>query len=171
MKHIWIAAALALLLGGCGAKETLETVADDISVQPVPVSPREISVRLPDNAVAPVLDSDSEQVYLCEDYEIVIETHASGDLSGTIAALSGFEPDVDIPIVYTGLRPGEKLFEECLKEEEGLQKTANDLIFIGKPLEFDEEAFFTSLDSIKKTVDEDSPEVKEIVKKMVPSYH
>ena len=100
MKHIWIAAALALLLGGCGAKETLETVADDISVQPVPVSPREISVRLPDNAVAPVLDSDSEQVYLCEDYEIVIDTHASGDLSGTIAALSGFEPD-QLTVMHT----------------------------------------------------------------------
>ena len=100
MKHIWIAAALALLLGGCGAKETLETVADDISVQPVLASPREISVHLPDNAVAPVLDSDSEQVYLCEDYEIVIETHASGDLNGTIAALSGFEPD-QLTVMHT----------------------------------------------------------------------
>lgn len=59
--------------------------------------------------------------------------------------LSGYEPDVDIPIVYTGLRLGEKMYEECLKEEEGLQKTANDLIFIGKPIEFDKELFFENL--------------------------
>ena len=91
-RRIWIVTALALLLGGCGAEETLETISDDIPAQPVLAEVREISVRLPDNAVAPVLESDSEQVYLCEDYEIVIETHASGDLNATIAAISGYEP-------------------------------------------------------------------------------
>lgn len=90
MRRIWMAAALALLLSGCGAKETLETVSDTI-IEPVPAAPAQISVRLPDNAVAPVLESESEQVYLCEDYEIVVETHASGDLDATIAAISGYD--------------------------------------------------------------------------------
>lgn len=53
----------------------------------------EISVRLPDNAVAPVLESDSEQVYLSEDYEIIVETVSGGDLSATIQRISGYTPD------------------------------------------------------------------------------
>lgn len=55
--------------------------------------PGEISVRLPDNAVAPVLESDSEQVYLSEDYEIIVETVSGGDLSATIQRISGYTPD------------------------------------------------------------------------------
>ena len=93
MKKIAMVLLLALLLSGCGAKETLETLADDIPLQPVLAQPAQISVHLPDNAVSPVLESDSEQVYLCEDYEISIETRASGDLSGTITALTGFDPE------------------------------------------------------------------------------
>lgn len=83
---------MTLLLCGCGAEETFETVADE-AVQTVMASPREISVRLPDNAVAPVLDSDSQQVYFCEDYEIVMETLAAGDLAATIRTMSGYEKD------------------------------------------------------------------------------
>lgn len=82
----------ALLLSGCAAEETFETVADDW-VAPVMAQPREISVRLPDNAVAPVLESDSEQVYLSEDYEIVIETLSSGDLNATVQSISGYGKD------------------------------------------------------------------------------
>ena len=62
MKRVWILLPLVLLLSGCGAQETLETVADDIPAQSV-AQMREISVRLPDNVVSPVLQSDSEQVY------------------------------------------------------------------------------------------------------------
>ena len=80
MKKIATALLLALLLSGCGAKETLETVADDIPLQPVLAQPAQISVRLPDNAVSPVLESDTQQLYFCEDYEIAIETRSSGDL-------------------------------------------------------------------------------------------
>lgn len=80
---------LALLLCGCGAEETFETIADE-PVQEVMAKPREISVRLPDNAVAPVLESDERQVYMSDDYEIVIETMASGDLDATIRAISGY---------------------------------------------------------------------------------
>ena len=100
MKKIAMGLMLALLLSGCGAKETLETVADDIPLQPVLAEPAQISVRLPDNAVSPVLESDSEQVYLCEDYEIAIETRASGDLSGTITAMTGFEPE-QLTVMHT----------------------------------------------------------------------
>lgn len=100
MKKIAIALLLSLLLCGCGAKETLETVADDIPLQPVLAEPAQISVRLPDNAVSPVLESDSEQVYFCEDYEIAIETRASGDLRGTIAALTGFDAD-QLTVMHT----------------------------------------------------------------------
>ena len=92
------------------------------------------------------------------------------DMARNLIKLSGYEPDVDIPIVYTGLRPGEKLFEECLREEEGLQKTANKLIFIGKPIPFDEEEFFEQLADLKKTAYEDDPEMKAVVKKLIPSY-
>ena len=93
VKKIATALLLALLLSGCGAKETLETVADDIPLQPVLAQPAQISVRLPDNAVAPVLESDSEQVYLSEDYEIVIETLSSGDLNATVQSISGYGKD------------------------------------------------------------------------------
>ena len=92
------------------------------------------------------------------------------DMARNLIKLSGYEPDIDIKIVYTGLRPGEKLFEECLREEEGLQKTANNLIFIGKPIPFDEDEFFANLVELKKTAYEDNPEMKLVVKRMVPSY-
>ena len=92
------------------------------------------------------------------------------DMARNLIRLSGYEPDVDIPIVYTGLRPGEKMYEECLKEEEGLQKTANDLIFIGKPIEFDRDVFFEHLIALKKTAYEDDPKMKQVVEKLVPSY-
>lgn len=92
------------------------------------------------------------------------------DMARNLIKLCGYEPDVDIPIVYTGLRPGEKLFEECLREEEGLQKTPNNLIFIGKPIPFDEEAFFDRLAELKKTAYEDDPEMKKVVKELIPSY-
>lgn len=100
MKMIVVGLMLTLLLSGCGAQETLETVADDIPLQPVLAEPAQISVRLPDNAVSPVLESDSEQVYLCEDYEISIETRASGDLGGTITALTGFDPE-QLTVMHT----------------------------------------------------------------------
>ena len=83
---------LPLLLCGCAAEETFETISDEI-VAPVMAQPREITVRLPDNAVAPVLESDTEQVYMCEDYEIVIETMSSGDMNATIQNLCGYSKD------------------------------------------------------------------------------
>ncbi|MDD6069909.1 MAG: polysaccharide biosynthesis protein, partial [Clostridiales bacterium] len=92
------------------------------------------------------------------------------DMARNLIRLSGYEPDVDIPIVYTGLRPGEKMYEECLKEEEGVQKTQNDLIYIGKPIEFDEETFFKSLMELKQLAYEDGTDIRMMVKEIVPSY-
>ena len=92
MKKVWILLILPALLSGCAAEETLETIADDIA-QPVMAQPAQISVDLPDNAVAPVLESDAEQVYLSEEYEIIIETVSAGDLSATVQRISGYTPD------------------------------------------------------------------------------
>lgn len=92
MKKIWVILPLVLLLQGCGAEDTLETISDEL-VQSVMASPRQITVRLPDDTVAPVLESDQEQVYLCQDYEILVETMASGDLNETVRHLSGYEKE------------------------------------------------------------------------------
>ena len=92
MKKCWLFVLLPLLLCGCTTEETFETVADDI-VQSVMAQPREIIVSLPDDAVAPVLEGNSEQVYMAEDYEIVIETLSSGDLNETIQTISGYGKD------------------------------------------------------------------------------
>ena len=83
---------MTMLLCGCTAQETFETVADE-PVRTVMAQPREISVRLPDNAVAPVLEGEAEQVYLSEEYEIVIETLAAGDLDATMRSISGYGRD------------------------------------------------------------------------------
>ena len=71
------------------------------------------------------------------------------DLARNMIRLCGLEPDVDIPIVYTGLRPGEKLYEELLLAEEGLEKTANDLIFVGHPNGFSDEGLAQSLSRLE----------------------
>ncbi len=84
--------------------------------------------------------------------------------------LSGYEPDVDIKVVYTGLRPGEKLYEELLMKEEGLQETANRLIHIGKPIEMDDEKFVAQLDCLKAACQAETENMKDIVAEIVPTY-
>ncbi len=84
--------------------------------------------------------------------------------------LSGFEPDVDIPIHYTGLRPGEKLYEELLMEAEGLQDTANNLIHIGKPIEMDDDLFRSQLEQLEQASYSEVSNMKELVAEMVPTY-
>ena len=92
------------------------------------------------------------------------------DLARNMIRLSGFEPDVDIPIVYTGLRPGEKLFEELLLSEEGIRKTKNNLIYIGKDQPFDDVALVENLKLLNTTAD-DAEKVREILARIVPEYH
>ncbi len=92
------------------------------------------------------------------------------DLACNLIKLSGLEPHEDIAIEYTGLRPGEKLYEERLMEEEGLQKTANGSISIAKPISIDEENFWAHLKELYKLAHEETEEMKELVKELVPTY-
>lgn len=92
------------------------------------------------------------------------------DLAYNLIRLSGFEPNVDIDIVCTGLRPGEKLFEERLMEEEGLQKTENGLINIAKPIEMDEQFLWKMLEKLEEQAYGESADMKVSVKELVPTY-
>ena len=93
------------------------------------------------------------------------------DMARNLIRLSGYEPDVDIKIVYTGLRPGEKLFEELLMKEEGLQSTANHLIHIGRPIEMDDEQFVANLEELRRACESEAGDIKSIVERIVPTYH
>ena len=93
------------------------------------------------------------------------------DLALNLIRLSGYRPYEDIDIRFTGLRPGEKLYEELLMSEEGLQSTENELIHIGKPIEFDEERFCQQLKELDELSRQDSPKIKEKVMEIVPTYH
>ncbi|MBS6734230.1 MAG: polysaccharide biosynthesis protein [Clostridiales bacterium] len=92
------------------------------------------------------------------------------DLARNLIKLSGLQPDVDIPIVYTGLRPGEKLYEELLMDEEGLKKTAHEKIFIGKPIAFDSVEFMDQLTALKLEAYKDGDHIRESVGKIVQTY-
>ena len=92
-------------------------------------------------------------------------------LARNLIKLSGYTPDVDIKIVYTGLRPGEKLYEEKLMDEEGLTTTANKLIHIGKPIAFDEDEFLQKLQPLMEAAYSNDVDIRELVKEMVSTYH
>lgn len=93
------------------------------------------------------------------------------DLAKNLIRLSGYTLGVDMDIKYTGLRPGEKLYEELLVKEEGIQKTENNLIYIGKPLEFNEVHFLSGLRELEEAAMNESLSVKQIVSEIVPTYH
>lgn len=92
-------------------------------------------------------------------------------LARNMIRLSGFTPDVDIKLTYTGLRPGEKLFEEKLMAEEGLKKTENDLIHIGCPIPFDVDTFLRQLDELMEVAYKNKENIRDTVQKMVSTYH
>ena len=92
------------------------------------------------------------------------------DLAVNLIKLSGFEPHKDIEIKITGLRPGEKLFEERLMAEEGLTKTSNDKISIGKPLDIDEDKLFSTIEKLYDEAYNETDKMKELVKELVPTY-
>ena len=91
-------------------------------------------------------------------------------LARNLIKLSGMIPDEDIRVVYTGLRPGEKLFEEKLMAEEGLEKTENDLIHIAHPIEFDINEFYDNLKSILLKNDLEKDYIIGIIEKLVPTF-
>lgn len=93
------------------------------------------------------------------------------DLARNMIRLSGLKPDEDIQVTYTGLRPGEKLFEERLMDEEGLTKTSNQLINIGRPIPFDENEFIHRLPVLFDAAYEDRKDIREIVETFVSTYH
>ena len=93
------------------------------------------------------------------------------DMARNLIRLSGYEPDVDIKIVYTGLRPGEKLYEELLMAEEGLRETTNQLIHIGNPIEMDDDLFLLQLARLETACENEADNMKEIVEEIVPTYH
>ena len=93
------------------------------------------------------------------------------DLAENMIRLSGFVPYRDIDITFTGLRPGEKLYEEMLMKEEGMQETENRLIHIGKPIEMDDEKFLAQLDQLYKEVLTEPKDIREAVSQIVPTYH
>ena len=96
------------------------------------------------------------------------------DLAVSLIKLSGLEPNVDIPIKITGLRPGEKLYEELLMKEEGLQKTAHDKIFIGELSDLTFEELEQKLDKLRHIIkDEHTPlqEMDDTMREVVPTYH
>ena len=91
-------------------------------------------------------------------------------LARNLIRLSGFKPDIDIKVQYSGLRPGEKLYEEKLMAEEGLQNTANERIHIGKPLSFDIDAFLGKVDDLMEAAYKNKEDIREMVKEIVGTY-
>lgn len=92
------------------------------------------------------------------------------DLAKNMIRLSGYEPEKEIKIKYIGLRPGEKLYEELLMNEEGMQATENSRIFIGRQIAFDEKVFREQIKELAKEAENECPNICYLVKKMVPEY-
>ena len=92
------------------------------------------------------------------------------DLAKNLIRLSGYKVDEDIKIVFTGLRPGEKLYEELLMDEEGMQDTENKLIHIGRPIELDEQLFFKQLKRLEVESKNECSDIRPLIKEIVPTY-
>ena len=92
-------------------------------------------------------------------------------LARNLIKLSGYKPDVDIMVEYTGLRPGEKLYEEKLMAEEGLKKTDNELIHIGCPIPFDVDIFLSQLETLMMEAYSNNPDIRDFVADMISTYH
>ncbi len=92
------------------------------------------------------------------------------DMARDLIKLSGYKPDEDIKIIYTGLRPGEKLYEELLMDEEGMRKTRNNLIYIGNPIKFDETKLEAQLAELEATANNEEERIKQAIAKVVDTY-
>ena len=92
------------------------------------------------------------------------------DLAENLIKLSGYKVGEDIAIQFTGLRPGEKLYEEMLMAEEGMKETANKMIHIGQPIQIDEEKFMKQLEGLREYVVKEPDDIREYIKQIVPTY-
>ena len=92
------------------------------------------------------------------------------DMARNLIKLSGYTPDEDIKIEYTGLRPGEKLYEELLMDEEGMTKTENKLIYIGQPIKMDDSVFASQLDQLNQECHKESNSIEQLVENIIPTY-
>ena len=99
MKKWMLLLPMVLLLTGCGAEDTFETISDEL-VLPVMAQPRNISVELPGEAALPVIENSDGRIYICNDYEIILQTLDAGDLEETLKALSGLSRE-DMTVVET----------------------------------------------------------------------
>ena len=106
MKRIALILALVVLLSGCGAAMTYETLADE-AILPVMGEPKEIWVSLPEDSVMPAMESEYGAIYLCEDFEVSVQTLEAGDLNATVQTISGYEAE-DLTILQTGYGEIEK---------------------------------------------------------------
>lgn len=93
------------------------------------------------------------------------------DLAQNLIKLSGYRVDEDIKIEFIGLRPGEKMYEELLMNEEGLRETANKMIYIGKPTEYDEDVFEEQMERLRQVAMDEEGDVREVIREIVPTYH
>ena len=92
------------------------------------------------------------------------------DLAENMIRLAGLRPYEDIDIKFTGLRPGEKLYEELLMNDEGLRSTDNELIFVGHPMDFDEDELMNELDKLREVMYDEDCDIRALVKRLVPTY-
>ena len=92
------------------------------------------------------------------------------ELAENLIKMKGHTPNGDIKIEIVGLRPGEKLYEELLMDEEGLSKTENQMIFIGQPIDFDEEKFFNELNDLIESAENNASNIKELVTHVCTTY-
>ena len=92
------------------------------------------------------------------------------DLACKMISISGFVPGEDMEIRFTGLRPGEKLYEELLMDEEGLCKTSHSKIFVGKPGDMSIEELEEKLEKLKNSLDSDGETIKKVLASVVPTY-
>ena len=92
------------------------------------------------------------------------------DLARNLIKLSGYKVGEDIEIRFTGLRPGEKLYEEMLMAEEGMQETANKMIHIGQPIQIEEDKFLEQLKELKEYVEQEPDDIREYIMRIVPTY-
>lgn len=99
MKKLWVILVVCLLFTGCGSAEIYETVEDDMMLA-VSAVPRQIQLSLPEEAILPTMESEHGQIYICRDYDVMIQTLPAGDLSRTIAEISGYSEE-DLQVIKT----------------------------------------------------------------------